>query len=689
MRETQSFVVAKTGFSPSARGTRLLHEATGGNPFFLTQLLPVLRAGHGELEPRAVASLPETARDAIAQQLDCLSESTRDVLTVGAVIGREFNARVLNHLRSMAPEMLAPALEEAKRAGIVTEQEGALYKFSHILVRDVIYERLSAKERATLHRRIADSLESLYDVEVDTYLSEIAHHYVEAASTGVARKAVEYCERAGRYAGQRLAYDDAVEHYRRGVAVYDRHLTGSDSLLCDLLLRLGSEQARSGDRKGAKETFERAARAAERLGAPDRLADAALGVAPGFFAVEAGVRDEFLLGLLRRSLASLSKKHAALESRLCARLGMALFWSEETRESSALGMRAWEIASSLGDPSAQLFALYGRWLAEWHPYDLDSRYAVALRAVGLAREVGDREMLIVCKLFSATCNLELGDIVSFDRETAEFRVLAEELKQPQCLWYSHLLRATRALHGGRFEEAEEEATAFYEIGRRIGDVNALHSMMAQRFLVAAERGNFESVLNIAEEGCSRHPVFVGWQAGRLWALAKLGDLESARRELALLGETNLEAIPRKMDWPLAMALLSEVCALTGDQSVARRLFDLMLPMQGRVVVLGLCVMSWGAVERYLGLLAQAMGRYEEACTWFERAIAANSRVDAQPWIAHCEVDYSRLLLSRANDGDEKRAQRLVKSAESRRRISRPRGRVNVGDDQYLAVKSAT
>src|SRR5262249_34525340 len=150
-------------------------------------------------------SLPETARDAIAQQLDCLSESTRDVLTVGAVIGREFNARVLNHLRSMAPEMLAPALEEAKRAGIVTEQEGALYKFSHILVRDVIYERLSAKERATLHRRIADSLESLYDVEVDTYLSEIAHHDVEAASTGVARKAVEYCKRAGRYAGQRLA----------------------------------------------------------------------------------------------------------------------------------------------------------------------------------------------------------------------------------------------------------------------------------------------------------------------------------------------------------------------------------------------------------------------------------------------------------------------------------------------------
>jgi hypothetical protein len=68
------------------------------------------------------------------------------------------------------------------------------------------------------------------------------------------------------------------------------------------------------------------------------------------------------------------------------------------------------------------------------------------------------------------------------------------------------------------------------------------------------------------------------------------------------------------------------------------------------------------VSRYLGLLAQALDRCDDAIDHFEDALAINERMGARPWLAHTREDYARLLLERGSQDDRERGNVLLTSA---------------------------
>jgi len=72
--------------------------------------------------------------------------------------------------------------------------------------------------------------------------------------------------------------------------------------------------------------------------------------------------------------------------------------------------------------------------------------------------------------------------------------------------------------------------------------------------------------------------------------------------------------------------------------------------------------STGAVSRYLGILASALGRFDDAVCHFEHALALNARMGARPWLAHTRHDYARMLLARGEAADRERAQDLLDQA---------------------------
>jgi hypothetical protein len=94
----------------------------------------------------------------------------------------------------------------------------------------------------------------------------------------------------------------------------------------------------------------------------------------------------------------------------------------------------------------------------------------------------------------------------------------------------------------------------------------------------------------------------------------------------------------------------------------RKLYDLLLPYAERNVVVALAAACNGSCERYLGILASAMERWDDAARHFERAVAANERMRARPFAALSRVDYARMLVARANDGDPARAAELLRHA---------------------------
>jgi predicted ATPase len=98
--EVASFVALVAGVEPSPELAAAVHQRTDGNPFFVTEVVRLL-AGQGRLDVAGTSSLmlatslPEGVRAVVAERLGRLSDRCRRVLEVAAVVGRDFELRVL------------------------------------------------------------------------------------------------------------------------------------------------------------------------------------------------------------------------------------------------------------------------------------------------------------------------------------------------------------------------------------------------------------------------------------------------------------------------------------------------------------------------------------------------------------------------------------------------------------------
>jgi tetratricopeptide (TPR) repeat protein len=266
----------RTGIVPDDRFLAMLHQTTAGNPLFLGGVVQTLIA-EGKLEQQrdltaADLKLPVNVRSAIARQLGGLSERTNSLLAAASALGVEFELAPLERVAPVPAAEILDCLDEAVAAGIAaaaTESRGR-YRFTHVLIQSAIYDSLRSSERNGLHRRIADSLEVLYASGIDSHLSELAHHYVEAISTGAADKAIDYSIRAGEAANAVFAYKQAISLWETALVIIDRH-GGDTEKRADLLAQLGTLLQNSDTRLGI-EHLESAVKAYDELNLPEQAA---------------------------------------------------------------------------------------------------------------------------------------------------------------------------------------------------------------------------------------------------------------------------------------------------------------------------------------------------------------------------------------------------------------------------------
>jgi class 3 adenylate cyclase len=201
--------VAEAGYDDEELA-RALASVTGGNPFFLIEALRHVDESGGRWDP---STLPQGVREAVSRRLSRLSDETSTALAAAAVVGSRF---ALDLVERVTGDDLVDAFDEARRAGIVIEEPGGLYRFNHALVRQSLLAELASVRRMRLHQRIAVTLEAEPGAD-DELLAELAYHYFECAWAGNAAKAVEYCRRAADQAMARLAYEGAADLYDRAL----------------------------------------------------------------------------------------------------------------------------------------------------------------------------------------------------------------------------------------------------------------------------------------------------------------------------------------------------------------------------------------------------------------------------------------------------------------------------------------
>jgi DNA-binding winged helix-turn-helix (wHTH) protein/tetratricopeptide (TPR) repeat protein len=238
---------------------QVVMDSTDGNPFFATEMLRHLNESGaiaivsgmvGRTFEAADLGLSEGIKEVIGRRLSRLSESCNRALSVAAIIGRAFDATLLEAAADLPESELLDALEEATRAQLISESQEATgrFEFMHALIRETLYSELSSPRRAKLHRRVADAIERFAQNLPNPPVAELAYHFSQAASIGAADKAIDYATRAGDRAVDGLAHEDAARLF--DVALHSLEFMPAGPDTERLRVDLHTRRARSFDALG-------------------------------------------------------------------------------------------------------------------------------------------------------------------------------------------------------------------------------------------------------------------------------------------------------------------------------------------------------------------------------------------------------------------------------------------------------
>jgi tetratricopeptide (TPR) repeat protein len=585
--------------------------------------------------------LPEGIKETIELRLARLQSETVDWLRVASVLGRDFDAALVERLMSLDEDQFLASLEEALDAGLLVEssRETGRYSFSHALVRETLYDGMSAQRRARIHGRVAEALEA---ADEPPSLGALAHHFTRAGRRADADKAIAYATRAAAEASAILAYEDAVEHYSRALELLDRSQPKAVERRCELLLLLGEARVRSGEVALAREAFQAAAALAEQLGDSARLARAAIGASRPYVQPP-GVVDTELITMLERALEVTAGEVSLDRVRLLSRLCGALYYSPQRDRMLALAERAEIIAEQLGDTEASAYARGARRRALWDPMHLQERLAASTQMLTCAQDAGNLELQLHAHAWLVVDLLERADRAAVEAQIEAFATGAGRLRQPLYLWQVVVWRAMRELLDGKLAHAEQLAAEALAGGAPGEGVTAAQYYAVQLLAIRREQGRIGELEQAARQLVEANPTRPAWGAALATTLWETDRLDEARTEFERLARKQFADIRRDGDWITTMTLLCEVCAAVGDVARAPALYEAMVPYEAVNVVAGLGVACLGPVARVLGKLAATMGQSREAARHFERALEISARLASPVLLAHTQLDYASAL----------------------------------------------
>ena len=667
--EVRRFLEETIGRSPAPVLVRAVHRETEGNPFFVDEIVRLLVAEralerHEDPSPGRFP-VPQGVREAIRRRLAPLPPPAREALALASVVGREFDLAILHRACGLDPEALLETLGPALAREIVVREPGGVgrYRFAHALIRETLYEELGPAERIRLHGQIGEVLEEVHRTDPTPHLTALAHHFLEAAPARGADKALVYSTRAGRHAAASLAYEAAAAHFQSALEVLGLARPGDERERCELLLARGDVQWKSGDGRGARETFQQAAEIARRIGDAPLLARSALGFAgegSRLLWVRSEVVDQPRIELLEEALHRLGDGDPGLRAQLLARLAINLYWAPEPERVVALSEEAVRLARQLGDPRLLAAVLRARWIALWRPEGAAERLAIADEILHLGERTGDRELALLGHRFRIVGFLEHGDVVATDREIEAWAQIAGELRQPLYLTDLAMWRATRAIMDGRFADGEEQAQRAVELGQREPDVQPILRHEIQTFLLHFHKGCLDQLVGRSQPRTGV-PATMFQRCARAFVWSETGRQAEARRELSALAKEGFP-LPRDGAWVVSMSLLSAVAAELNDRTSAAQLYELLMPYAGRVGIFAAGLACWGSVSYHLGLLASTLGRVADAIRHYEEAATVHERMGARPFLAWTQLAHARLLLTRDAGARRGEAAALLTSA---------------------------
>jgi len=339
-----------------------VHRITGGNPFFVTELLAV-----GGTRP------PPTVRDAVLARAAKLSAPARAVLDAIAIVPNRVEMWLLDRL--VDNPMHVQAVDECVASGVL-RGDGDGVTFRHELARLAVRDAVTPVRRRELHRRALAALTAPPTGSVDE--ARVAHHAFEA---GDAEAVLNHAPRAADYAARVGAHREAAEHLQHA-ARYAGRLPVTDQI--DLWRRLGLERVTLGQLDESLAAFE------------DGLA----------LCRSAGER--------------------AREGELMSRMGSALMMIGRQKESTAMVEQALEVLEPLGTTPELAYATLNRSAQHMLAREFADAERWGQRAIAMTERLGRRDLLCQALIQSGIGVLMSGDESGHARILKGIEIAREE-----------------------------------------------------------------------------------------------------------------------------------------------------------------------------------------------------------------------------------------------------------------------
>ncbi|MGY1709058.1 BTAD domain-containing putative transcriptional regulator [Geodermatophilus sp. SYSU D00758] len=591
---------------------RLLRERTDGNPLYVRELTRLLLAeGRGA----AATGVPAGLRDVLRRRVGRLPGPAVTALRQAAVLGREADVDVLAAVAGRDVDELLDALETAVLAGLLDEPAPGRVRFTHALVRDVLYEDTPLLRRGRLHAAALAALREQGGADAAT----LAHHAVAAAVPRTAADAVPYVTAAAREAGRLGAAAEEARQWasaRRMLALAGRG--GGEEELAVLLPSVPAH-ARAGDAVAARAQQRDAVRIARRLDRHDLLVAAlAAWDAPLVWTVrDDGAQDPELLDPLLELLETPAGE--GLPGDVRCRLLVALVREVEGTDDArtdAASARALDLARDARGPDAARLlcaALNVRAFAALGPDLAAVREPLAeeLRAVATAAGLTDHRAVAHWLLFLAAA--ARTDLVAARRHADTAVALADAGQLGHVLGALQVFDGALLVLAGRHDEGraryEQVAARLAETGATNGGLMALVGRFAAGFASG-------SCVAVADELAWLH----GAMPGALTDAVVLGLLDAGRDDEARAAWQARRPVSRDYYWLAATTLRAHAAARLGDLATARAAREELLPWAGRIAGLDSGTLVVGPVDDALAAVADALG---------DAGAAAAARRDAE------------------------------------------------------------
>jgi class 3 adenylate cyclase/tetratricopeptide (TPR) repeat protein len=670
-----ALVASLGGQAPPAGLVRVIYAETEGNPFFIEEVFKhLLEEGRlmdesGRFRSDLAISdldVPEGVRLVIGRRVERLGDQALQVLTAAAVIGRGFTFELLDTITELDTNSVLDAVDEAERASIVRSERiggAARIVFSHELIRLTLLGRLSLPRRQRLHARVGESIEKLTPSTLDEHVADLAYHFDQAGLVVDQQKSLRYSILAGERALVAAAFEDALAHFERALALQD---VADEGTLARLLEDLGFARRSVGEIDEAVATWDRALDVYERLGEPERLGRLAAEATNQLTWMGRFAESAVLAG---RGLATLAHTEIPDRSRLLAQAGMAVSLAGNHDAGAEMLQEALRIAEQHSDDRLRAGAIYASGIHHWAWARAKDALESLTRSMDLFKRTGMTWELTNATAFMSLTFVSLGRFAECLAVVNDHAPHADRIgnRIPQ----SMLEQAQSTVNLARSGDLKVwEQSAIKVLDLAVGPVRK--AFLVNLVLADFWDGNWEQALERVDDQ-SDFPGVTGGAPLYIRALvhAYLNDRASATTVL----EANRAQLPR-LGQPISIRqwtytfIAVESFYLCGQYEEAAALG----PLLEEALRAGTVMNTFERLLHTLaGMAAAAASDWEAAQQHYEAAIQLAEQLPHLIEQADARRFYAQMLIDRASSGDRDLAHSLLSGAlEIYDRIGMPR-----------------